>query len=227
MDKKITLINLTLKSLEQEYDIIQNEPEFAQVCVSWISVKSYYILFNLLIIFRYLIAQDQSSFYVSHHILQKEIVYLIKRGDLKFSESKFNQVLDGRSAISLKIKAGANIRQTAYDIEERTQQILKKIEAYKEEDYRIQKHIKTIRKKKDKNLVMLFRGKCNINLIEFFYWYRIKANYRDLEFLNKKIAIDKFVDYYNEYYQLTQNFHSAFKTLINKMALVRYSNEIL
>ena len=66
-----------------------------------------------------------------------------------------------------------------------------------------------------------------MNLCEFFYWYRIKANYRDLEFLNKDISGYKFSEFYRNYFELTLTFFNTFKNLINALAKIRLGKIIL
>ncbi len=58
VDKKLGLIKLTLQSIDGEYKTIRKNPEFAELCVSWISVKTYYLLFNLCLIADYLLDND-------------------------------------------------------------------------------------------------------------------------------------------------------------------------
>lgn len=226
-DKKITLIRLTLENIKQEYETILKEPEFAQVCVSWISVKSYYLLFNLLMILRYLITMDDNSFICGHKQLLREFIGYLERNEIVFSEEKLNRVYSGSKLLVLKIKPGANIKGLNFDPEERCMQLLKKLLSYKEEDYKREEKIKTLRKKNDRNKINNFRQKTKVNLFAFFYWYRIKANYRDLEFLNKEIKAYEFNLFYSEYFKLTTNFYNAFRNLINEIALIRIVKNVL
>ena len=62
---------------------------------------------------------------------------------------------------------------------------------------------------------------------EFFYWYRIKANYRDLEFLNQEIGVSDFYSFYKNYYELTNSFYNAFVNLINKLAKERIGDILI
>ncbi len=50
-----------------------------------------------------------------------------------------------------------------------------------------------------------------VSIYEFFYWYRIKSNYRDLEFLDKDIDDRQFRDFYKNYFELTVSFYEALK----------------
>ncbi len=227
VDKKINLIKLTLDNIEQEFQVIQREPEFAQVCVSWISVKSYYLIFNALIVLRYLRSGDKDSFYCSHTKLINELISELERGDLYFGAKGMNKIFDYPTLVSRKIKAGANIKTASINLGERYIQILKKIAQYKEQNFRYKKGIISARTKQNREAVNTFRSKMKINLFEFLYWYRIKANYRDMEFLNKNIPTDKFKEFYDEYYYLTQNIYLAFKKLINDTAMVRFHKPLI
>jgi hypothetical protein len=227
IDKKATLIKLILQNLEQEYTSIKKEPDFAQVCTSWISVKSYYLLFNLTMILRYLMTFDGNSFNCSHIKLLNEFTGHLQRGEVLFSEPKLNKVCTGEDALSEKIRPGANIKSRSFDPEERCNQLFKKIEQYKEENFRREKKIVNLRKKVDRQAVYGFRQKTRICLFQFFYWYRIKANYRDLEFLNRKISEENFYEYYSECYNLTKNFYKAFQNLIDEISTIRFGKNIL
>lgn len=66
LDKKVKLIRLTVQSLAGEKKIIDTNQDFAELCVPWISVKSYYILFNQLLILEYLMTGDSGVLFSSH-----------------------------------------------------------------------------------------------------------------------------------------------------------------
>ncbi len=219
--KKINLIKLTKKGLEYEYKAVKENPEFAQICVSWISVKSYYLLFYITVILRYLISSDINVITDTHSSLIKWLNNSLKSKSLKFSKEEFNTVYSGIEIHKWKSTTGANIKRAAANKEERFLQILKKIQTYKEKDFMRVNKIANIRKKVNKEKFNEFLVKNNVTLTEFFYWYRIKANYRDLEFLDKEISIDHFSDYYCNYFELTNNMYSAFKTLIDKLCTKR------
>lgn len=226
LEKKITLIKLTLENIKQEYETILKTPEFAVVCVSWISVKSYYLIFNLSMILRYLITCEEKSFNCTHTQLLHEFNEYFARGELSFSKRKFSTIYNGKVAHDWTAPVSNNVR-TNYDPEILYLQIIKKLQEYKEDDYKYKNNILSIRKKKDKEKVMYFRENSKVSIFEFFYWYRIKASYRDLEFLDKAISSKKFADYYINYYKLTLNIHDALKNLINTLSLIRFEKALL
>lgn len=58
LHKKIRLIQMIKESLNEEYKKASKEKDFAKVCSMWVSVKSYYLIFNLLLITHVLINND-------------------------------------------------------------------------------------------------------------------------------------------------------------------------
>ncbi len=227
IDKKLNLIKLTLRGLEIEYNAILDSPEYAIVCVSWISVKAYYLLYNMCLIFKYLITGNKESFNSSHGKIIEEFKKYVEDGKLVFSQRKFNKLYTCYDILKWKFKSGANIRHTNVDDEERYMQIIKKLANYSQEEFKRKKKIKNLRKIVDKKLHSNFLLTNKIGICEFFYWYRIKANYRDLEYLNENIGDYKFKELYCNYYELTLSFYRAFKVLINTIAKIRFGKDIM
>jgi len=98
--KKIHLINLLIENLKEEYKLILNNPPFAEVCIPWIAVKSYYLIFNLLLVIRYLITNDENSFNSSHYNILKEFKSYLKNNNLIYNKDNFNKVYNGKSALN-------------------------------------------------------------------------------------------------------------------------------
>jgi hypothetical protein len=225
--KKINLIKLTTNSIRGEYNTILKNSDYAELCVSWISVKSYYLIFNLLLILDYLISGQESSFNSAHKQLLKRFKNYLDNKSLSFDKKFFNKNFPCYGIISIKCKVGSNIKVLDFDLKERIVQILKKLVCYKLEELQRDEKIKNFRTKKAKEGKKKFLNENTVNIFEFFYWYRIKANYRDLEFLNKDIGSDKFKEFYKNYYELTLTYLNAFKQLINQLAMVRLGRSIL
>ena len=129
--------------------------------------------------------------------------------------------------MNLHPKSGANIKIIDIDMEERVAQILKKLVRYKLEDIQREEKIKNFRSKKNRKIRDDFLTKNTVNIFEFFYWYRIKANYRDLEFLNKDISSKQFEEFYRNYFELTLYFFEALKKIINDLSKIRLGKIIL
>lgn len=226
LKKKLNLIKLTLKSLDGEYKVIQENPDFAELCVSWISVKAYYLIFNLLLILEYLLNGQDSPLSFSHKELLRKFKERIERGEISFNKDIFNTNFQCSKMMSLRVKSGANIKKY-FDPNEGTAQVIRKLVYYKLEDFQRDERIKNFRAKKNRQKKKEFLENSTVNIYEFFYWYRIKANYRDLEFLNKDISSDKFSDFYRNYFELTFTFFSVLKKLINDLAKIRLEKIVL
>ena len=227
LKKKINLIKLTLKSVDGEYKMIQRNPDFAELCVSWISVKAYYLIFNLSLILEYLLSGQESALGFSHKELLRKFKERIGRKELLFNKKIFNANFQCLKIIKLRVKSGADIKIIGFNLRDRVVQIFRKLVFYKLEDFQREEGIKNFRSKKNRLKKKEFLENNTVNLCEFFYWYRIKANYRDLEFLNKDISGYKFSEFYRNYFELTLTFFNTFKNLINALAKIRLGKIIL
>jgi len=227
LSKKITLIRLTLQSIKAEYETINKHPDYAVMCVSWISVKSYYLLFDLFLILKYLITSIEGSFSSSHKSILSNIDGWIDSGEIVSNKNFFNNIYSLKTALSYRAKVGSNIKIVGPDLKERFSQIIKKLAEYKLEEFKRLEKIENFRMKKDKEKKEVFLDNSIVNVCDFFYCYRIKANYRDLEFLDKEIDSGKFKEFYCNYYELTISFYNAFRDLINQLSIIRLDKEIL
>lgn len=226
LSKKLNLIKLTLKSIKGEYNTILKYPDFAEICVSWISVKAYYLIFNLLLILDYLITGQESSFNLSHEKSLNKFKEYLSNNQLSFNRKIFNSNFSCFRIMELKVRPGANIKIMNFDLNERVIQILKKLVDYKLQEFKRKEEIKNFRSKRNRKKRKQFLQTDTVNIFEFFYRYRIKANYRDLEFLNKDIGAKQFKSFYENYFELTKNFINAFVPLINKLARVRLKRNL-
>ncbi|MGB2762129.1 MAG: hypothetical protein WBC21_01155 [Minisyncoccales bacterium] len=223
LSKKIRLINLVKRNLDEEYKLILRDPGFAEICVPWIAVKSYYLFFNLFLTLEYLITGEERSFFNSHHGVLENLKRHIRNKELEFNKTQFNKIYKGGSILKWKAKPHANIKITSPNTQERFFQIIKILMRYYIEDFKRKEKLKTLNCKKGKS----FLNKSNINICEFFYWYRIKSNYRDLEFLDKDISDDWFSDFYRNYFELTSNFYKTIQNLINNLSKIRLNKMVL
>lgn len=221
--QKVKLLNLTLENLMEENKNIGKYPEYSIVCVSWMPVKSYYLMFNLIILLEYLICSNEYYLATSHIAVLGKFKDMIFKGSLFFNEAIFNKICEVEKIENWKIPMWENVKRANVDSELRYKQIIKKLLQYSKEEYKRRNKIKSLRGKSKKD----YRERTTINLCEFFYWYRIKANYRDMEFIDKGVKVNEFKEFYSDYYQLSLNFYSAFKDCINRIAVIRTGKPLL
>lgn len=227
LDKKIYLLELTLEGLRQEYDIILKNPEYALVCASWISVKSYYVLFNMLLIIKYLFTGNESAFNSTHKGIMEELKEYISQEEIIFNKDELNSLHKAKDALSWTADIAANIKFVNVDKNERFLQIIKKIATYSLDEFKRIEKIANFRTKQSRRKKNNFLQNTYVNIIEFFYWYRIKSNYRDLEFLDRGVDEDSFKNFYQDYYELTRIFSKALGIFINDLSQKRLGKEIL
>jgi len=221
--QKVKLLELTVDNLKIEKENIDKYPEYSVVCVSWIPVKSYYLFFNLLIILEYLITGSDSYLAVSHANSNKYFKTLLIKKHLTFDKGLFNKTCTVREATEWKIPPGENVKKRKFDPKLRYKSVIRKLLDYHKEEFRRIKKTERIAGTKKQE----FERTTLINLCDFFHLYRIKANYRDMEFIDKGVDVQEFNNFYNNYYQLTMNFYHAFKKCINEVSTIRTSKLLL
>ncbi|MGA2130227.1 MAG: hypothetical protein ABSG05_01260 [Candidatus Pacearchaeota archaeon] len=224
--KKINLIKIIKESLEEEYKKALKEKDFAKVCSMWIPVKSYYLIFNLLLVTCALFNNDENNLNFPHHKTISNFRNMLKNKDILFSKAGFNMVESCEEAINFISKSGDTLRLSV-DEQTRINSILKKLCKYKFEDFCRYTGLKHFQTKIDRKKKEGFFKNSEISLFEFFYWYRIKTNYRDLDFLNQEIYSGEIIEFYQNYYFLTMNFYNSLKNLINELSKKRLGESIL
>lgn len=227
LNKKLTLVRLTKEAIDGELKTIKSNNEYAELCVSWISVKSYYLFFNLVQILSYLLDGNESCLKQTHNENRKWLKGAISKNEIIFDSEVFNKILSSSKVTTRKFRAGENLKIANVDIVPRIIQVLKKMVNYQIQQLVFEKKIKNFRSKESKKMRVDFLETETVCLCEFFYWYRIKANYRDLEFLNHEIPTSSYVEYYEKYYSLTMNFYNALRDKINFLSKIRLGKELL
>lgn len=124
--KKLTLIELTRKNLEEEYKVILANEDYAEICVPWVSVKAYYLIFNLLLIIKYLLSGDSTSFISSHDRMLRDLKEYIKKKTICFNNVLVNGIHKAKDVGKIRFASGSNVKVTDVDLNQRFQQILKK-----------------------------------------------------------------------------------------------------
>jgi len=224
VDQKVNLVNLTLINLKEEYKNIKQFPDYAVVCVSWIPIKSYYLIYNLAILLEYFITSSEAYLLtINHSKIWEEFKNLLSSNKIRFNKNKFNEVFASTTAASWKIPQYENVKVNNYNEVHRERGILRKILDYKIDDFKRLEKIKRLGGEKRK----IYMKSTTLNMCEFFYWYRTKASYRDMQFVNRPVPVTDFKEFYENYYSFTLNFYTALKKCVNELSLLRYGLVIL
>lgn len=218
VDKKKSLIDLTVRSLQDEYKIVQTDNEYSYASTSWLPVKSYYLLFNLLLTIEYIIKNDAKVYDTSHSFLIGEFTKKLQQAEIQFNEPLLNEVYD-RKIFELKFPSGSNLsKKTSKDLMYKL--VMKKIAKYKKDEWRRMQKI-NCKKRTDKIKQEKFLDKFHISVFDFPYYMRLRSNYRDFSFIDC-VSKQETAQYFIAYYDFTKNFHNALvklKTALMKMKM--------
>ena len=206
-----------------EYGQVNTTPDYSQICVSWVPVKSYYLFFNLIQILIYLITVEPRWLTENHSPVKSKFKDLLRNSDISFSNSSFYTIYSSTRIKSWQIPSGNNVTVSNLNYSILEKQHIKIMYKYCKEDY------KSLRKISKLGGVRLqqFDNSHDFNLCEFFYWYRMKANYRDMEFINTNVNTSEFQTFYSEYYNLSTNLYNSLKAEINRLSQLRFQQDIL
>lgn len=225
--KKVRLIKIFKKSIDNEYNGIKEFHELSIINNTWIATKSYYLLFHMWSVVNYLIHYGKNNdLNKSHQAINNFIKEVILCKNILFSKEEFNEIYSYKQIGSMKCTQGENLREN-YDKEKIKCFILKRIANSKIIDLKFNKKIDSFRKKKHKKTKNDFESSEKNILLDFFYMYRIKTHYRDLDFLGKNDDVELHFNYYTNYYQLTYNFYNALKNLINDLSEKRFRKKLI
>ena len=210
IDTKKNLIRLTKKSLIDEHNIVKEDKDYSYASTSWLPVKTYYLIFNILLTTDYLFTLQKQSFTVSHKKIIGTFTQKLENQDIFFSEPVLNQVFD-KSILNFKVKSGANLcRKTSK--EDMYKMTLRKIAYYKVDDWKRQNNIENLRTATNKTKYQSFLKNFKVSIFDFPYYMRIRANYRDFAFI-ERVDTNDTANYFNSYFNFTVNFTKALEYL--------------
>lgn len=217
LDTKKNLIALTKKSLTDERKIVEIDQDYSYASTSWLPIKSYYLLFSVLVTIEYIFKIQKSIYRLGHVTCIDEFTRKLKTGEIIFSEPLLNQVFD-QSILKFKVKSGANLsRKTSKS--EMYKMALRKISMYKLDDWK-QKNNINLRKNSHKLKYQNYVGTFNVSIFDFAYYMRIRANYRDFAFIDGVTTSDT-AKYFKYYFGFTSYFLRALEGLQKDLLIMR------
>lgn len=217
LDRKKNLISLTKKSLSDEYRIVQIDKDYSYASTSWLPVKSYYLIFNVMLTIEYVVKLQKSIFQLGHISCVEEFTRKLNIGEIQFSEPLLNQVFN-RSILVYISRSGANLSNRT-DVADMYKMALRKIARYKLEDWKQKSHI-NLRKKTHKAKHQLYLQSFLVSIFDFPYYMRIRSNYRDFAFIEGVTTGDT-AEYFKVFFNFTYYFVRALEGLKKNMLLMR------
>lgn len=217
---RLNLIKLTFHSLIEESNQVTKTPEYARVCSAWVAIKGYYLLFYLETILLSLIT-GQNKLNSTHASIRAEIRSLASSGTLTSNFPELISVIKHSECETTGLQSGANLKWVISD-NNRYKQVMKKLREYSLEEFRRTNKIRRLTGKRK----ITFNEK-KIALCDFYYWYRIKSNYRDLEFIAGETAkIMDIYKFYQSYSKSALDIANAYISLINNLHAKRSGSSL-
>lgn len=220
VNTKDNLIRLTAKSLKDEHQIVQIDEEYSFASTSWLPVKSYYLIYNLMLTAEYVITAQKASFRMSHADCVNEFTRKLRCGEIQFSEDILNQTFD-KNILDHKIKTGSNLspRTSPSDM---YKMIMRKIAVYKVDNWKQHNSI-DLRKRADKLRHAKYLSTFTVSIFDFPYLMRIRANYRDFAFIDG-ISSKETARYFKSYYAFTARLAIELSALKRQVVAMRSKN---
>ncbi|MEO8582109.1 MAG: hypothetical protein ABI425_06080 [Patescibacteria group bacterium] len=221
------LSQITQLSIQAELNACDQEVAYASVIAPWIPVKCYYRLYYLESIFLYYLADNHSGFSNGGHTgVRRSLLSKVEGGNIGFSNSSsviLSEVSIWESASIFTTSSGSNISGNYYMYPDCHRSLRKKMSEYIKVDWMQKNKIKDFRKNAAKALRDSHLKPKKFLITDYFYWMRIKANYRDVDFLDFEhdvSAIDSH-EYIKEYVETTEKYASALLEAISDIKVQR------
>ncbi len=211
---KLKLVELTKQSIKDEYEIVQFDSDYSTASVSWLPIKTYYLVYHLLSVLDYIMTNNRTSLSVSHIQCVNKFSKRLSNKSLKFNNPLLNEVFD-KSILGFTTASGEHLKINVSD-EVIYKLLMKKIATYKVNNFMIAKNIPNMRHKKNKEKVNKFKSSLSVSIFDFFYLMRLRLSYRDLNFIDNIPAPDTKA-YFEEYYNTAGYFYTCFDKLKDKL----------
>lgn len=212
---KENLINLTNRSLEDEYKIVQIDRDYSYASTSWLPIKGYYLIFNMMLTIDYILTGKRKSFSLSHNNCGRLFTSRLECGELQFNNSLLNQVFDGE-IFRVKELTGANLSKKI-SLSRRYQMAMRKVSYYKLDEWKRLSNV-NLRTKSGKAKKNAYINSFRISIFEFPYYMRIRSNYRDFAFIEGVSTANTKV-YFETYYSLIKNLFAALDNFKNDLII--------
>jgi len=218
LDRKRNFIDLTRRSINDEARIVRLDAEYSYASTSWLPIKSYYLLFNLMLTIDYLITLDERAFRNGHARCSSGFTEKLETGKIVFGEPLLNIIYD-QGIFSYRPPSGTNLRQTILRNSHR-QQVMKKIAQYKLEEWQRSRAIPSFKSLRNRQAKSTYLDTFKLSIFEFPYYMRLRANYRDFAFIDGVTALDT-RDYFNDYFTFSVGLYRALNGLKNQLYRAR------
>lgn len=215
---------LTSRSIKNELLACHAEPEYAAVVAPWIPVKCYYLTYYLESVCIHLNAGTMRMFkHGGHTYVRNAINNYLSKGLITTTQEQIEKLVPIGAALKHKIQSGTNIRSRYYLSEECVKSVRSKIADYIERQWKESQNIKGYYSKESKLKRDQYYQQRHISLLEFFMQMRLKANYKDIDYLDFENVITpkEAVFYVETYINAADKYAKALSSEITRLKSVR------
>lgn len=223
------LAHITEISIGGEKTACDNQKEYAQVASPWIPVKCYYYLYYLESVFLYLLNSSEAGFnHNGHSTVKSMLLSMVKSNEITLvgaGASSLSTITTWLQADNFKT-SGSTLSPSYHSSGDCENSLRGKVAEYIEIDWKQGAKIKDYRKKTAKNLKVTVLQPKEFCLLDYFYWMRIKSNYRDIDFLdfdnnvNENDAYEYLTYYIKTTFQYAEALKSSIQTLKQNRGMV-------
>jgi hypothetical protein len=214
------LYTITNKSIKKDMELVREDPEFAILATPWFPVKCYYALYYLESVLVHLIDGCIYGFSKGGHKgVRKKIYELVEKGIISFGADLNSIFILEALEKAPTIFPGENAKRDFWDSKNCLRSLGKKLMEYKLYDVKNEKKW-NLHKKKDREERKNFIKTEKLMLIDFFYWYRIKSNYRDLDYIDFENGLS--IGEAQEYLKIFNEAYQKYKSLLVKEINITY-----
>lgn len=219
----LKLAKLTEKSIEGEVLSCQSEEDYSQIVAPWIAVKCYYRAYYLESVLIHLVSgTDEVYKNGGHNYVRKIIHSYCKVGYFDSHFKKAEEVVNASVALGHTISAGGNLSAKYYLTDDCVKSVRRKIADYGLEHWKKNSGYKNFRSNKARAALSAYISRSEHSLFDYFYQMRLKANYRDSDFLDFAIITSAEGKKYIEMIKLsTDKYCSALQNEIHSICQQR------
>lgn len=195
------LSELTARSIKSDVEYIEEDVEYSSICAPWFPVKCYYRLYYLESILLFLRGNDCGFKNSGHHTVRSVINAELRSRTVRYNTTTdYLGVLEIYECINFRGNRSASIKKDFWQQDNATRSLLKLLARYKFESWKMDKNLHTAEGQRQKSTF----NRQNISVFDYAYQMRLKANYKDLNFLDSNrishSESKQFVDAYNMFY---------------------------
>lgn len=211
VNRFINLYKLTVRSIAKDRELSIQDPAIAVILTPWFPVKCYYALYYLESVLLHLIDGGMHGFRQGGHTrVRKMMKNHIDSGVISFSCAPLNNTPTLQQISALPTAPSGITTRASYFTDTRcADSLAKKLSTYNLHNAKSVNrwNLRTPAGRAAKNQYISTE---KLMLVDFFYWYRIKANYRDLDYIDFERGLSE-----QEVFEYMSHYYEAFKLYAN------------